>query len=183
MGTYKLFATVEMSVEGFHVTNGKSLGAASILYFSLLLMMSSSLKLISAIFLDRLCRMLTCVVNSEKKRIMDWLQFGYLRVLRQITIRSISYDLERTTVLRLSQGGKQTGELTRLTSPSRVERRLRRSDGWKSDMEWMGAPPTDRSAGEWMRSRLQPSKACLCSAGERTGGAHLRPSRRRGSQS
>lgn len=78
VGTYKLFATVEMSVEGFHVTNGKSLGAASILYFSLLLMMSSSLKLISAIFLDRLCRMLTCVVNPEKKQTMDWLQFGYL---------------------------------------------------------------------------------------------------------
>ena len=56
VGTYKFVSTVEISVEGFHVTNGKSLGAASILYLSLLLMMSSSRKLISAIFLDRLCQ-------------------------------------------------------------------------------------------------------------------------------
>jgi hypothetical protein len=85
--TYKFFATVEMFVEGFHVTNGKSLDAASILYFSLLLMMSSSLKLISAIFLDRWCRMLTCVVNPEKNQTMDWLQFGYLQKRKTHSIR------------------------------------------------------------------------------------------------
>ena len=79
VGTYKFVSIVEMSVEGFHVTNGKSLGAASILYLSLLLMMSSSLKLITAIFLDRLCRMLICVVNPAKMRTMDWLQLGYLQ--------------------------------------------------------------------------------------------------------
>jgi len=84
VGTCKFVSIVEMSVEGFHVTNGKSLGAASILYLSLLLMMSSSRKLISAIFLDRLCRMLICVVNPAKKRTMDWLQLGYLQMREKL---------------------------------------------------------------------------------------------------
>lgn len=61
---------VEMFVEVFHNTVDL-LDSISTLYFSLFMMISSSLELISTILLDRSCRTLTCVVSLAKNLMID----------------------------------------------------------------------------------------------------------------
>jgi hypothetical protein len=61
---------VEMFVEVFYNTVDL-LDSISTLYFSLFMMISSSLELISAILLDRSCRTLTCVVSLAKNLMID----------------------------------------------------------------------------------------------------------------
>jgi hypothetical protein len=77
-------AAAEIFAEGFHGTIEEFVDATSILYFSLFVMISSSLELICSIFLDSLCRTITCVVNPVKKLIKDRVLLGYLYIKRNM---------------------------------------------------------------------------------------------------